>query len=117
MKFNLFPIKEHLSKHPKDIRKATMITFVTNGDSIIAVGYNRRKFPYDGRFTYHSEEAALKIAGRRAKGSTVYVIRIKKNGSLGYAKPCDFCRKYIEKYGVAKVYYSMNNEVNLMRLN
>ena len=103
LKINL---RNHLEKHPKDVRKATVIGFIMDGDSLISVGYNRKRFSADGKFTWHCEEQALKKAGRRAKDKTLYVIRILKDGSIGMAMPCKSCQKLIEKYGIRKVYYS-----------
>jgi deoxycytidylate deaminase len=100
-------IQEHLRKHPKDVRKATLIAFVMDGDTLISVGYNRKKFPTNNKFTYHAEEMALYKAGRRAKNKTLYVVRILKNGTIGLAYPCKNCQKMIERYQIRKTYYSL----------
>ncbi|TNA24733.1 hypothetical protein EMF73_32040 [Klebsiella pneumoniae] len=96
-----------LDKHPRDVRKATVIAFVVKGDTIISYGFNRRRFAnMKGLWTYHAEEQALKKAGPRSEGSILYVIRIKKNMDLGLAKPCDYCTKLIIDRGISKVIYS-----------
>jgi tRNA(Arg) A34 adenosine deaminase TadA len=100
------PLKQYLEEHPKDVRKATLIAFVMDGSKLVSVGYNRRRFSADGKFTYHAEEMALKKAGRRAKGKVLYVVRVLKSHKIGMAYPCNFCRVLIERYGIRKVYYS-----------
>ena len=99
-------LQHHLQKHPKNVRKATVLAFVLNGSKIISTGYNRKRFSSNGKFTTHAEDSALSKAGRRAKGQTLYVIRLLKDGSIGMALPCKDCQKLIEKYEVKKVYYS-----------
>ena len=104
--FNLYQL---LVLHPRDVRKASLVAIITQRNKIVSVGFNRRKFEFteDGRFTYHAEEAALRKAGSRAKNSTMYVFRIKKNGMLGMAKPCSYCQVLIKRHKVRKVIYSI----------
>lgn len=72
----------------------------------MAVGYNRRKFPADGEFSWHAEASGLKKAGRRAMGASLYVIRVRKDGSYGNAEPCPNCKAFIERSGIVKVDWS-----------
>lgn len=100
------PIKEHLRKHPNNVRKAKLLAFVVDGDTIISVGYNRKRFSADGKFTFHAEESALFKAGRRAKGKILYVIRFRKDGTIGIAKPCKDCEYMSKKYEIRRIFYS-----------
>jgi pyrimidine deaminase RibD-like protein len=102
------PIDEYKKKHPENVKKATVIAFVVSRGSIVSVGFNRRRFSADGKFTYHAEENSLKKAGRRAKGAELYVIRIKKDGSRGLARPCNGCQDIINKSGISKVWFSLD---------
>jgi deoxycytidylate deaminase len=99
-------LKQHLKKHPKDVEKATVMALVIQRGRVIEVGYNRRRFPTDAGFTIHAEEAVLKKAGRRARHGTLLVIRYKKNGEFGLAKPCPRCDRMIAEYGVSYVQWS-----------
>jgi len=40
----------------------------------------------------------------------VYVVRIMKNGSYGYSKPCEGCIEEMKKWGIYRVYYSLDSE-------
>jgi hypothetical protein len=97
-----------LENHPRDVKKATVIAIV-DGRDFTEVGYNRRKFPVNGTFTFHAEEAALKKSGRRARGAYMLVVRVKKNGSYGLAKPCVKCESLAKKAGIVKIEYSTEN--------
>ena len=43
------------------------------------------------------KQDALNKAGQRAKGADILVIRLKKDGSFGLAKPCFNCEFLINK--------------------
>ncbi len=99
------PISKYYKDHEWDVKKSAHIAFVVSGNTVISVGYNRKIMPKDGVFTVHAEAAALKKAGRRARGATLHSIRIKKDGSYGLAKPCPKCQVLIDRLGM-KVKYS-----------
>lgn len=92
-------INLHASKHPKDVKKARIMAIITKRNTIISVGYNRRRFHWDGKFTWHAEEVALTKAGRRANGATIHVIRLMKDGSHLYVLPCKNCANRIYHMG------------------
>lgn len=57
----------------------------------------------------HAEHAVLNRAWRQdVEGSTILVIRMRKNGTLGLAKPCKLCMERLAQAGVRKVIYSNN---------
>lgn len=43
-------------------------------------------------------------------GSTIYIARMKPNGCIGNAKPCEYCLQFILKHNVAKICYTLNDE-------
>ncbi|GAF74312.1 unnamed protein product, partial [marine sediment metagenome] len=50
-------------------------------------------------------------------GSTVYVVRVLKNGELANARPCKSCVTIMKLRGVRRCYYSiMNNEYGVLIL-
>jgi deoxycytidylate deaminase len=92
-------IQLHRKNHPEDVRKAWIMAIITKRNKIISVGYNRRRFHWDGKFTFHAEEVAIKKAGRRANGATIHVLRIMKNDDIFYVLPCHECAIKIKKAG------------------
>lgn len=66
----------------------------------------------------HAEHAVLNRAWRSdIDGSTIVVARLRKDGSLGMAKPCDLCMSRLIEAGVRKVVYTNNvGELETMRL-
>lgn len=82
------------------------------GGSVINVGFNQssthrfaRKF---GKYyTRHAElNCILGVPRHKTTGATIYVIRVKKDGSYGMAKPCQCCEDMLMFVGVKKVYWS-----------
>jgi tRNA(Arg) A34 adenosine deaminase TadA len=55
----------------------------------------------------HSEYRLLKKCD---VGSTIFVARVKADGSYGMARPCHNCSKFIVTKKVHKVYYTVNAE-------
>jgi len=53
-----------------------------------------------------AERRLLAILGDKAKGTTIYVARVKKDGSFGLSKPCERCKAALNDTGVKKVVYS-----------
>jgi len=54
----------------------------------------------------HAEARVLRKSGY---GATVYVSRVKKDGSLGMAKPCSNCMAALKAMRVEMVYWSIDN--------
>lgn len=42
-------------------------------------------------------------------GSIVYVVRVRKDGTFGLARPCKHCQMAMRLRGVKRCYYSINN--------
>jgi len=76
---------------------------------VIAKGYNKTKTnPNLVKFGFyggviHSECASMMKA---AKGDTLVVIRILKDGSLSCSKPCIHCLAYAKNFGIKTIVYS-----------
>ena len=85
----------------------------------IAYGFNSYKthptlkkytnFPY-----IHAETSAILLASRlnscgienSCKGCIIYILRIKRNGEIGFAKPCATCLYLLRLAGIKRVYYT-----------
>lgn len=59
----------------------------------------------------HAEEAVVRLAGKSAVGSTVYVVRVNRRGEHRMARPCQRCAAMLYRAGVTKVVYSGNDGV------
>lgn len=83
---------------------------VVRGGQIVATGYNHNEI--------HAEVNGLsKIWPNRRKGLKVYSFRIRRDGSLGLAKPCVECEAFLKANGVKQVWYSTNEgTIELMKL-
>lgn len=88
---------------------------LVRSNTIIASGKNSYRFIFPLRFLYtypfhHAESDAILKAGLwNCRGAILYVTRIKKDGSLGLARPCNSCQKLIELAEISQVIYSTEN--------
>lgn len=72
-----------------------------------AIRYHKGKFLKKWENSLHSEQAALLMLPlEKRKGSSLYVARLLKDGSLNNAKPCKVCQDLIIKSGVKEVFYT-----------
>lgn len=53
--------------------------------------------------------AEARLANKLTPGSTVWVARIRHDGSLGMAKPCPTCERRLRNSGVRKVIYTISD--------
>ena len=58
----------------------------------------------------HAEQVAIKQAGKHARGAILYVARVNKQGFDRNSQPCIFCTSIIEKSGIKKVIYTVEEE-------
>jgi deoxycytidylate deaminase len=83
---------------------------------VISVGYNQRKsHPYQKAFGrndqsifLHAENSALLRAGPQARGSDLYVARVRGRGVPLLAKPCEGCLRSIIETGIRRIFYTTN---------
>jgi deoxycytidylate deaminase len=96
-------------KHPDNIKKSMHIAVIYKRGKIIAYGFNRvimsktelhHTNQLKAYWTKHAEQDALKKAGRRSNGAEMLVVRVMKDGSLGFSKPCFNCQFLIERAGI-----------------
>ena len=92
---------------------------VVKGGSVLSRGINKihncpsifpdteQDNPSIDRISTHAEEAALRmVSPDSARGATLYVARVLKDGTPGYSKPCPRCQSLIDSMGIKKVVYS-----------
>jgi deoxycytidylate deaminase len=106
-----------MSDHPQ--HKIGAVITSKKGD-IISVGVNKMKtHPMQARFSamtndpmkiyLHAEIAAI-IAAKGVQGHSIYIARIRRNGSTGIAKPCAGCAAALQEYGIKKIYFTTSQE-------
>jgi deoxycytidylate deaminase len=72
--------------------------------------YNRFREGKHTRHALHAEIGALAKVGytdlEKLKDATVYISRIRLDGSYGLARPCPACMNALFDFGVRKAYYT-----------
>lgn len=94
---------------------------IYRGSKILGVGFNdmgrvHPRSPHEF-LAVHAEFAAALSAAQSAgeklthyseflRGSSIYTHRLKKDGSVGLAAPCEYCRKFLLGLGIRRINYS-----------
>jgi tRNA(Arg) A34 adenosine deaminase TadA len=120
---NFVSILKKISQDIECVGNQTLAACVVKRNKIISFGHNKKKtHPLQNKFNkhpqaiyLHAEIDAIKNALKRLSvedliGSTLYIVRTKKDGSEGLAKPCYGCMQAIESFGIAKIVYTTNLE-------
>ena len=106
-------------------QRHNLIAFIVKGGSILSIGLNdmNRTHPiywngehdhgvhaeYDAINSYRGKDGGL-------NGSSLYVLRIRRDGSLGNSRPCEHCWRKMMKVGIKTVYYVGNDGVLIKEL-
>lgn len=65
----------------------------------------------------HAEVRCIRNASwEKVEGSSVFVWRIKDDGTFGLAKPCPLCRDFLKQRGIKKIGYSTGYGFRLERI-
>lgn len=111
-----------------DFMKARLGAVLIYKGKVVSVGWNSnktsplqkdlnrfREFEVDcgeAHHTIHAEVACLNKAidlGIDWSRASLFICRIKKDGSRGLAKPCVGCQTFIRNLGIKNVYYTTND--------
>jgi deoxycytidylate deaminase len=92
---------------------------LVRGKRIISVAANKsggsKKHGY--QWSRHAELRAV-LRASAIRGADCYVARVSgETGNSGLAKPCRACESVLAEAGIAKVYYTTEEGVEMMRLN
>lgn len=119
---SFFNICREIAK-TSDYNRARLGAIVVEGKRIISTGNNQKKTrPLQHKYNIyrdfqnyvdsiayqHAEIAAISpLIGKEIDWSkvSIYVYRIKKDGSPGCSKPCKACAQLIKDLGIRTVYY------------
>lgn len=118
MSFRIAEKQAKKSKHKQHRLGAVIV----KGGNILSTGYNEiRPSKTTGTPTLHAEAAAVKKLLDRhdfksLAGSTMYVTRFTRGGSIGLARPCDACMDLIASVGIRCVVYSTVGGFGELRL-
>lgn len=112
-----------IAENAKDpVRNFRLSAVICKGNKVIATGTGQRKtHPKQAAFAklagspdkicLHAEIDALikacKWSDKTKKslnGCTIFVARVKKDGTPGLAKPCNVCSMVLKKFGIRVVY-------------
>jgi deoxycytidylate deaminase len=93
------------------------------GNSIMGMGCNdmTKSHPLMTEYSSGTRKPLIKVHAELAacRGWTpkevdnrfsLYIFRVRKDGSQGLAKPCDTCFRIIQEAGVSRIYFSMDDE-------
>ena len=92
-------------------KRTNHFAFITKGSKIISFGINKYKTHPRAPGKYkqiHAEVDAILNAEYIPEGSVMYSIRILKNGQYAMAKPCESCEKYISRFPIRRVIYTLD---------
>jgi tRNA(Arg) A34 adenosine deaminase TadA len=94
-------------------------TFIMKRNTVIAMGWNltHKTHPIAHRFSHrfdsiHSELNALlnfPFPLSKLRDYNIINIRLRKDGTIGLAKPCKHCYNMLYAFGVKEMIYSIND--------
>lgn len=98
------------------VRGAAVINASCNKKGFNRFGAKFRKRKW-GKATLHAElGSVLNIEKKNTEGSTVFVVRVNKQGNTRLSKPCHMCDSVMKYCGVKKVVYSTNGGYEYYKL-
>lgn len=104
-------------KHGAVLVKGSSVINVSpnkNGFNKFGAKFRKKKW---GQATLHAElGSVLNVEKRNTEGSTVYVVRVNKQGSTRLSKPCHMCESAMKHCGVKKVVYSTDDGYECYKL-
>jgi deoxycytidylate deaminase len=101
----------------KSLHQFRIAAVIVQGNRILSIGINSYKThpqqinPYTKKTgdSIHAELDALLSSRTDISGATIYVVRIKRNRSLGLARPCSRCQYLLSAAGIKKVVFTTDS--------
>lgn len=88
-----------------------MACLVVRGGSVLSADINVTKIDPTtppNRFSTHAEIGAMKACSDPS-GATLYIARLKLDGTTAIARPCSWCMQEIQKNDIYRVVYTTDN--------
>ncbi|MBD3260530.1 MAG: hypothetical protein GF334_02455 [Candidatus Altiarchaeales archaeon] len=87
---------------------------LARGRRIISAGYNQIKthpltLRLHNKFIsgLHAEmHTCAGVDEKSLRGADIYVVRLRRDGGLGMARPCKECQRFLKELGIRKAYYT-----------
>lgn len=118
----IFNILKSLANSNDFTAGASMAACIVYGNDIVAFGVNENKsHPFQAKYAkndlavyLHAETSAIKnalkvLSTKDLSRSKIYILRIKRDGSVALAKPCEGCQRCIRTFGISKIAYTTDN--------
>lgn len=89
-----------------------MACIAVRGGSVLGADINVTKShptTPPNRFSTHAEIGAMRACSDPA-GTTLYIARLKLDGSTAIARPCSWCMQHIQSNNVYRVVYTTDND-------
>ena len=96
---------------PDDVREALIGAIGERADGVVVFARNSAVLDTTGNtgepFCFAPCHAEWRLAKKLDTGSTVYVARVRKDGTLAMARPCGDCERVLRSRKVVRVYYTV----------
>lgn len=96
--------------------RARVGCIITKGGRIISTGFNAERYTQHNHRDFpslHAEESAIiKQLNNlhNLHNAKIFISRVKADGSLGLAKPCNKCMKMIQAVGIRSITYTTDQQ-------
>lgn len=92
-----------------------LCALVVSKNRVLGVGYNQPKTHPISKDTLmqqiHAEMSlVVRCTSNELEGADVIVARCRPSGKPGLAKPCKYCEGILRRYGVRRVFYTINSD-------
>lgn len=103
-------IQEAINQAIKSPMRSKHGAIIVKNNKIVSKGYNRYFYYYGHNNTssIHAEVDAIRNCFPRTNlnGATLYVVRVRPDGTTTLSKPCKGCCRAISKTNLSGVYYT-----------
>lgn len=108
---------EEAKSHPYDrTLEYNLCAVIASGGKVMSIGFNHRGWNGLSEFykvqghasTVHAEIDAILLKRKkiRFEGAKIYVARVRSDGTVGNARPCEMCQHVLFNYGIKKAYFT-----------
>lgn len=94
-----------IASKKKDRRSFRLSAIGIRSDGAVVHAINGESIPCAREPQAHAE---ARLSRKLDANAIVFVIRVRANGDLALAKPCENCERLLRKKKVSKVFYSTN---------